>query len=171
MYKFFFWCALSFITIGITAFILHHVIPLEFADSSTGQVVSGAYYAGLCMSVFLAGAIKVKQSNGWGCLALFVLSAIIAGISLLYLIFMATFADGMCLWTTRKILFENKENPSSSIVVRDFGCGATDSSPATFATFQVKKLAFIFVSITPIDTSKIDRSKWRRYDEPIKKDK
>lgn len=73
-----------------------------------------------------------------------------------------TLFAGMCDWTTDKIFFKNKQNSSIKIVQRSFGCGATDSSPATLKVFKVREITPYLIWVTSIDTNQINKVDWKR---------
>ena len=70
----------------------------------------------------------------------------------------------MCEYSDRQVLFQNKNDPSDKIVMRDFGCGATDSTPATLSIAHIKYFTphVFIVKEKYMDTSAIDHSKWVR---------
>ncbi|HSC38531.1 MAG TPA: hypothetical protein VLD19_11680, partial [Chitinophagaceae bacterium] len=71
-----------------------------------------------------------------------------------------TALDGMCLWTTEKVLFVSKNNPSVKIILRSFGCGATDSTSPNTGVVKATYYTSHFFILSPIDTTKIDRTIW-----------
>jgi len=68
----------------------------------------------------------------------------------------------MCSWSDRKVLFENKNNPNEKIILRDYGCGATDSDGPSYRTFKVKRVLPFVRSVRSFDTTHIDRGIWQR---------
>lgn len=72
----------------------------------------------------------------------------------------ASFGSGMCAWTNDGILFRHKTGSSLSIIERSFGCGAVDSSPPIYQTFQCEELSFGLLYITQIDTSELNLAEW-----------
>lgn len=107
----------------------------------------------------LTGTIKSKDT--WGIIAAKV--TLMAVISMLSVVIMARSAlSEMCDWTTRKAIFENKQNASIKIVERHFGCGATVNSPGTYKAFKVREIAPYLIWVTTIDTNQIDKSEWTR---------
>jgi hypothetical protein len=68
----------------------------------------------------------------------------------------------MCGSVTTNTLFIKKSNTNISIVTREFGCGATDSSPATESTQKLRKITPFLIWLTPVDTSTINKEKWIR---------
>ena len=71
----------------------------------------------------------------------------------------------MCEWSDGKIIYENKNNPSSKIVERDMGCGATDSGDPVYGMFKIKTLIPPFVWANRVDTDQIDKSEWKKVGE------
>ncbi|ANH80883.1 hypothetical protein A8C56_07730 [Niabella ginsenosidivorans] len=68
----------------------------------------------------------------------------------------------MCRWANNKILFENIKDKTAKIVLRDFGCGATDSGSPAYKICKIKNISSLFIWVTNVDTTKIDRQIWQR---------
>ena len=88
-------------------------------------------------------------------------------VSVLYLLFfffytLSTFSLDMCTWSAGETLFKNRVHQSQRIEKRYFGCGATDSSPATAGFFKVTSITSLFLHKQKIDTNKIDLKEWER---------
>ena len=49
----------------------------------------------------------------------------------------------MCTYSTGDVLFLNRENNEIIIAERYFGCGATDSSPASMSIEKIESFAFL----------------------------
>lgn len=60
----------------------------------------------------------------------------------------------MCSWANREILFANVNDQSTKIILRDYGCGATDNGRPTYQVCKVKKISSYFIWVTEIDTTK-----------------
>lgn len=68
----------------------------------------------------------------------------------------------MCRWTNGKILFTSSKNHSTKIILREYGCGATDSGKPNYKVCKVKYLSSSFIWVTRIDTTKINKIVWKR---------
>jgi NADPH:quinone reductase-like Zn-dependent oxidoreductase len=62
-------------------------------------------------------------------------------------------------------LFDNSENPSEKIVLREFGCGATDSGSPALRVCKIKTITPYLIWVTKTDTTTIDRQVWKRAKE------
>lgn len=51
----------------------------------------------------------------------------------------------MCAWTNKQVLYESKKDSQTKIIVRDFGCGDTDSNPPDIEVFKVRYLTNYFI--------------------------
>ena len=80
----------------------------------------------------------------------------------LYIIVLFTVFSGMCVWTTYDVLFEQRADSGTIIALRGMGCGATDSGPPAYGTFQITPLTSHFIRVTKADTATLDRSQWQR---------
>ncbi|MBS1595965.1 MAG: hypothetical protein JST90_16765 [Bacteroidetes bacterium] len=77
------------------------------------------------------------------------------------MIFLA-FAD-MCSESIDATLFVSKTDASSQIIETDFGCGATDTSPAQINHWRAIKLSpHIYWIREPVDTAHINTTQWHR---------
>lgn len=84
---------------------------------------------------------------------------VLASVICFLVLFFSVFA-GMCAWTDNKTLFIKADDPTIKIVLRDYGCGATDSVSPIYKVFKVKRINLYLVSVTDIDTTKIDKTRW-----------
>jgi hypothetical protein len=85
------------------------------------------------------------------------------GVSLfsIFILFITLFA-GMCRWTDNEILFNNVNDNTTHIILRDFGCGATDSGQPSYKVCKIKNILPSLIWVTDFDTTKIDRKVWKR---------
>ena len=136
-------------------------IPIEFADNNYEFIYDSLRFYGFPIAIMLSltGTIKKKDESGQIAVKVF-LTFCVSAFSV-FIMFMTLFS-GMCDWTTNKVFFENKQNTSIKIVQRDFGCGATDSSPATIKLFKIKEITPLLIWVTDIDTNQINKSEWSR---------
>lgn len=71
------------------------------------------------------------------------------------------FAD-MCGWTTTNTLFVNKYDTTEKVILREFGCGATDSGDPAYKVCKIQRISQYFIKVTEIDTSKLEKNVWER---------
>ena len=71
----------------------------------------------------------------------------------------------MAAWSRGETILENRSNKSVRIVKRDFGCGATDSSPETVQIFKITQITPLFIYVSKVDTSKLEKKDWVRISE------
>ncbi len=158
-YKTIFWIAVILLALLFLAPLLSELSPLQFATSNDKDAWETFRYIGIpvCLLLTLSGTVRKHDSAGI-VLAKFAGTVIIT-VFVLYLMAMASFGD-MCAWYTEKILFENKNDRSQKILLRNFGCGATDSSSPLLQVVKATYYTSHFFHLTPIDTTKIDRTVW-----------
>ena len=135
--------------------------PLEFADNNNEFIYDSIRFYGFPIAILLTLTGTIKKADATSSVATKIFLTIGVAAFSVFVMVMTLFA-GMCDWTTDKVFFENIKNPSVKIVQRDFGCGATDSSPATIKLFKVREITPLLIWVTPIDTNKIDKSDWNR---------
>jgi hypothetical protein len=160
------WSSIIFLCLWVLIPVLGGFVPLELRRHSTIEYIyEWIYFHGFPIAAILLTLTWIKRKDRLSlfmakiilaiCVA--VISGIIAGIVL--------FSD-MCAWTTRKTLFENKQNSSIKIVLRSYGCGATDSSYPTYETFKIREITSdIIWGATEIDTNQINKNEWRRIED------
>jgi len=88
-----------------------------------------------------------------------VIATILMASITIFIMFMSIFAD-MCVWTNQQVLYENKNDSNTKIIIRDFGCGAIDSDPPTVGIYKVQYFTDYFLRSTKIDTAKINKNEW-----------
>jgi len=161
--KIIYWTSLVLIFIFVIVPFAGQFTPLEFTNDNFQDSFEQLRFFGLPILVLLTlfGTIKRKDSAGTKTTKI-VLTICISLFSVFFL-FMTVFA-GMCRWTNNKILFENKNDKTTKIVLRDFGCGATDSGSPTYKVCKIKNISPFLIWVTSIDTTKIDRLIWQQVD-------
>jgi hypothetical protein len=164
--KIIFITSLTFLSLVILKAIFGHYIPLEFTNDQEELIFDEIRFWGFPIAILLTlfGTIRPKDEAGL-IIAKVVLTLMVLGISF-FIMVMSIFA-GMCRWSNEKELFQKINDPDTKIVLRDYGCGALDSSPATHKVFKIKHITFHFIWVTPIDTTKVDKRDWK----PIVKEK
>ena len=118
--KIVFWVAISIITVFLTAPILMGIANLEF----TSEVFKAQYVKirvivlPLAILLTLIGASKENLSRRivWTVVGAFSVFVVCLGIFF-----------NFCSWTDERNLFINSTNPAVKIILREYGCGATDS--------------------------------------------
>ncbi len=159
--KIVYWTSILIPCFWVLTTILGNLVPLEFSNNNSEFIYDSIRFYGIPIAIMLTltGTIKSKDTSGSIATKIF-LTICVSAFSI-FIMFMTLFA-GMCDWTTDKIFFENKQNSSIKIVQRSFGCGATDSSPATLKVFKVREITPYLIWVTSIDTNKINKDEWKR---------
>ena len=159
--KIIYWTSFVLIFVFVIVPFVGQFTPLEFTNDSFQDSFEQVRFFGLPIVILLTlfGTLKSKDSTGTKTTKI-VLTICISLFSV-FILFMTVFA-GMCRWTNNKILFENINNTKTKIVLRDFGCGATDSGSPTYKVCKIKNITPFLIWVTSIDTTKIDRQLWRR---------
>ncbi len=138
---------------------------IEFASESIKENVVAFYLFAIpvCMALGIAGPFTKSDSP----LTVFLKVALGAVLSVAYLFFATLFLFGsMCSYTTRQVLYISKQDVNRKIVVRDFGCGATDSSPATLHIQEVQTIGGLFIKVSKADTTNLNPQQWVRVNSP-----
>jgi hypothetical protein len=136
-------------------------LPLDLANTQVEIVYGCLYFYGFPLAILLTLSGSIQKADG--VLAIIVktfVTLIVAAASLVIMvIWMFT---SMCGWYTTAELFENKEDPELKIATRDFGCGATDSSPNVTKVFKVRHVTDYMIWYVEADTNRLDMREWKR---------
>ena len=159
------WISILFLCLWILIPVLGFFIPLELTNSSSKEtymmirVISFPIAATLTV---LTGMLKCHHN-----LKFIIVKIIIAvGVAYLSSIISAIALFGsMCAWSTDKVFFESKQNPSITIVQRSLDCGAFDSSHPVGIVFKIRRITPNFIWAPKIDTAQIDKNEWIRIEE------
>ena len=167
IFKIIYYGSILFIVIVVLISILLRVLPLEFANQNNQDTFDFIFFIGIPIAILLTLSrlvFKTDVSKGKirNILILTILTS--AGVFFLFILYaFATFGSGLCSWSTGPTIFKNVSS-SSKIVWRDFGCGAVDSSPPTIEISKVTEITPLFIYITKVDTTKLDKKIWIRVD-------
>lgn len=156
-----FWTSIILPCFWILTAILGNFIPLEFANNDGEFIYDSIRFYGFPIAIMLTLTGTIKSKDTSGIIATKIFLTICVSVFSIFVVVMTLFA-GMCDWTTDKVFFENKQNSSIKIVQRSFGCGATDSSPATLKVFKVREFTPYLIWVTSIDSNQINKSEWTR---------
>lgn len=149
--------ALAFIAFYIITHLLFNVFfTIEFTEEKIDNTYSLIGFLGIPIALAI---IVVHLFNITNHIAQIVVSIIIGGITV-FAGFIIMFA-GMCLWVTTDTLYYNKAG-SSTIVLRDYGCGATDSTSPIVKAFKHFNILGILNAYTEVDTNQLDKNQWLR---------
>ena len=137
--------------------------PLEFTNDNFQSLFEQFRFFGLPVVILLTlfGSLKPKDSSATKTTKI-VLTICVSLLSV-FILFISIWA-GMCRWTNNKVLFNNINEKNTKIVLRDFGCGATDSGSPIYKVCKIKNILPSLIWVTVIDTTKIDRQIWQRVD-------
>jgi hypothetical protein len=151
------------IGIWVLIMILIQVLDLEFVafEYEVYYLIFKSYTLPFALILFLIASLS-RDENGIRVFIKFSIIILICIISFYTSIFFMFL--NMCSYSTGDILYVNKENNKIVIAERSFGCGATDSSPATLSIEKIEPFAFFFIRAVNCDTTKINKEKWERKD-------
>lgn len=159
--KLIFYFALAVIIFFIYEPIVAAILHLEFSVYSAGERFEEFRFCAIPVAIVCTLAGTLSQSNSYPViLAKILISFFVAGCVCVLLIFFS-FAD-MCAYSKGETWFVNKVNPNIKVVRRDFGCGATDSSPASVSFWKIRQITPFLIKADIIDTLSIDMNKWQR---------
>ncbi|NOQ72107.1 MAG: hypothetical protein GQ574_08905 [Crocinitomix sp.] len=103
----------------------------------------------------------MKKNDSFDRLTSIIVPTVTVAFSIMVGMFFSFVLD-MCVSYDREILYEHKYDPNTKIIVREFGCGATDSGPPSVGIYEVSYFTSYFIRSAKIDTNEIDKSNWLR---------
>ena len=159
--KIVFWTAVVFIGLWLIMPLIRWLMDLEFATNSFKSNYKEFLFFFIPIAILLTLFGTIKNKDKGLIIAGKVIGTIVAAATTVFIMFMSIFGD-MCAWINRQELYEHKNDSNTKIMVRDFGCGATDSSPPTVGIYKVRYFTKYFIRSTKIDTATIDKYKWIR---------
>jgi hypothetical protein len=153
--------SLVLLTLIVLLPIIGHFLPLVFTNDNIPDTFEEARFYVLPILILLTLFGTIKRPDNEGANALKIVSTVIVSLFTSVVLFFSAFS-GMCRWTTGETLFQNRNDENTNIVLREFGCGATDSGSPTYKVCKVKTIISGLQWIVNVDTTKIDRSEWQR---------
>jgi len=157
--KIVFWSAIVFLGLLLITSIIRSLIGLEFANDSIKsdyqRFILITIPGGILFTLF--GTLKSKDRIILKLIKILI-TGTIAGFSV-FILFISIAVD-MCSWTDKQILYQNINNHNTKIIVREFGCGATDSGQPNIHIQKVQNFTDYFILRKEIDTTCIDKKEW-----------
>ncbi|MBP7514079.1 MAG: hypothetical protein KA791_06000 [Flavobacteriales bacterium] len=136
--------------------------PVEFSSDAVESTFLAWRVLGVTASILLLILLRIRDTDAGLERALKLIAAVVFSVIFLVLAGIVGFASGMCSWSESSTVFINEADPGRRIVIRDFGCGATDGGPPVIKTFEMKRLTNWLNYVHQVDTTLIDRAQWRR---------
>jgi hypothetical protein len=161
--KILYYSSLCFIVICGSLALLLKILPLEFKNADYQEKFDGLFYFGIPIAILFTGARLGFKSKYQAKISSEILKTVLLSIAVFVLFILyaiGNFGNSMCIKVTEETLFIKKNSNSIKIVRRNFGCGATDSSPGTITIEKEVQVISFFVYYSPIDTAKINKSEW-----------
>jgi hypothetical protein len=158
-----YWASLTLIFVFVIVPFIGQFIPLEFTDDNFQNFFEQFRFFGLPIAILLTLFGTLKHTDATATKTTKIVLTICITLFSVFVLSMTVFA-GMCRWTNNKVLFENKNDKTKKIVLRDFGCGATDSGSPTYKVCKIKTISPLLIWVRDLDTTKIDRRIWQRVD-------
>jgi hypothetical protein len=152
--------SIMLIILIIAVSIIGHFLPLEFTNDHIQECFEQFRFYALPILILLTlfGTLNRQDTSAK---ILKIVATITASFFTLVILFFSAFS-GMCRWTNGDILFQNKTDKRVSIILREFGCGATDSGSPTYKVCKVEMIAPGLMWISNVDTTKLNKNMWQR---------
>jgi asparagine N-glycosylation enzyme membrane subunit Stt3 len=139
-------------------------IPLEFASDSIRSDFESFRFFAFILAILGTLTGTLKKCDGVIVVILKITGTLFA-IFITFFIALSMALGNMCGYSNNQLLFINKNNSNTTIIIREFGCGATDSTPATKKAAKQTRITPLFFWVTSVDTNKINKENWIRADK------
>jgi len=155
-----FWSAILLLILWVGVPFIADISGLILTDKRLSDFYHSTRYIVVPAAFLLTLFKTLKKGNAWHTELIAVLLTLgAASFSVLY--FMTGFFEGLCSSTTKDTLFINREEPSSRIFLREFGCGAASGGERD-EIIRIDTVFGIFIRVNEVDTTSLDRSIWVR---------
>jgi hypothetical protein len=161
--KIIYWGSVAFICFNLLIALFLPTFPFEFINDRVEEFFYGLHFWGGLFAILIVGVGTIKREEGSG-LAVIKIFFTMIGMVIYFCIILISVFSNLCSETTGEVLFEKKGDPSTKVVMRYFGCGAVDSTPETPYIRRIKEIAHLFIWVSDVDTSKLDKTEWKRID-------
>jgi hypothetical protein len=147
------------IGIWIVTPLLRWVFDLEFASSSIKSNYERLLFFAVPIATILSlfGTLRSKDDDVRISIKIFV--TLLLSLGSIFIMTISMFGD-MCTWTNKEVLYEQKKDRSTKIIIQDFGCGATDTQPPTTGVYKVEEFTKYFIRSVNYDTLNMDKNEW-----------
>ena len=139
------------------------MINYEFRDYKMANAFYNIILGGTPIAILftLFGTLKKRHDKARKLLTIFAT----VGLTVLTFMFLLNnlFTIGFGAWTTFNIAYEDKTNPERQIREQRYDVGALGYGGDRI--IEVKPFAALFWKVAPVDTIKIDKTKWVRVDK------
>ena len=163
LYRIIFWGSLLFLAVFLWTMTIGQTINFDFINHKTANDFYNVILGGTPIAILLTlfGTLKKHHDKERKLLTIFAT----IGLTVLTFMFLLNnlFTIGFGAWTTFNIAYENKTNPERQIREQRYDVGALGYGGDRIV--EVKPFAGLFWQVSPVDTTKIDKTKWVRVDK------
>lgn len=159
--KIIYWISLTLIFLFVVMPFVKQFTPFEITNNNLENSFAQIRFFGLPAAILLTLFKTIKPQNSTAIKTTKIIFTICLSLLSIFILLIAGFA-GMCRWTNNQVLFNNINDKTTKIILREFGCGATDSDTPTSKVCKIKFILPSLIWVTDIDTNKIDRQIWQR---------
>lgn len=155
------WLSWTYISLAVLLTLILNLAPIELTDPSKELAFQSWRWIGVAVCIGVLLLCRITTSDTEWTIAGKITAAVVVSLIFLVVFGFIVFASFMCAWNERKTLYVHNEDLERRIVLRDFGCGATDSGPPIVKVFEMERLNSWFNCVSEVDTTAIDGAQWR----------
>ena len=163
IFRVIFWSSLLFLAIFLWTITIGQIINYEFRDYKIAGDFYNIIFGGIPIAILLTLFGTLKKHHGKTRRILTIFATV--GLTALTFMFLLNnlFTIGFGVWTTFNIAYEHKADFERQIREQRYDVGAFGYGGDRVV--EVKPFAKLFWKVTPVDTTKIDKTKWKRVDK------
>jgi hypothetical protein len=136
-------------------------IPIEFANTGIRDRAEESRFFAVPVLIAIILFSTIKYADTALEKILKVISALGAAFLVMIIMGMSALA-GMCSWSNGEVLYQHRLQKGTRIVVRYYGCGATDSGSPTKKICTISQITPFFIRVAAADTTGLDPEIWQR---------
>lgn len=157
--KIIYWSAFACIGLCILSSVVRPIFDIEFTSADLKADYTEFLFYAIPVAIVLTLFGTLKSHDSTKIKTYIVLKTIVLAAASYFLIIFSVLIN-MCGYSNRQELYQSNREPNVRIIVREHGCGATDSDSPKVNTYKVHYFLDYFVRSTKIDTSQIKKDDW-----------
>lgn len=162
LYGLIFWGSLLLLAVFLWTVTIGQTIHFEFSDRKTSSDFYNIILSGTPIAILLTLFGTLKQNHDKARKLFTIFGTIGLAMFAFMLLLNIVFTIGFGTWTTFNIAYENKTNPERQIREQRYDVGTLGYGSDRIV--EVKPFAGLFWQVSQVDTTKIDKTKWKRVD-------
>ena len=159
------WISIVFLLIWGFGFTIGQELPIELFNRELQKAFYTCGFFGIPISIALIALTSIKKYDSLIKAIIKIVAGIVLSIGTFQLLMNFVFILGFGAWKDYNILYVKKADAEVKVAEQIFDKGALGYGSRRIV--KVKPILFIFKTVTPVDTTTLDKNKWKRIDEHV----